>query len=218
MFFTANHNQDALKEQGEGGKYISKSGIYPVTINFISVQVNDKNARSLVFNVDYEGSSNTLYGLTLDNNDGSKNFKQDLFNKLVLIAGLESVADPISETHKVGKDQTEREFAVLEEFSGLEIQVRIQEEYSLWQGALSEKKEIRGFYRADGATAGEIEAGAGFGDKLAKDLEFAEAVTYKDNLTADKVKTLKAAKAAGRAVPTGAPAPVPKPDVNLFGN
>ena len=219
-FFKARHTADALKEQGEGGKFINKSGIYPVTINFVSVQVNDKNARSLVFNVDYEGSSNTLYGMTLDNNDGSENFKMNIFNKLVIIAGLEVVADPVIETHKVGKDQVEKDFAVLADFSGLEVQIRVQEEYSIWNNELSEKREIRGFYRADGATAGEIEAGEGFGTKRQKDEEFKDAVTYKDNLTAEKVaemKKAKAAKASG-AKTSGTASTVAAPAENLFGN
>ena len=216
-FFKARHTADALKEQGEGGKFISKSGIYPVTINFVSVQVNDKNARSLVFNVNYEGSSNTLYGMTLDNNDGSENFKMNIFNKLVIIAGLEIVAEPVAETHKVGKDQVEKDFAVLADFSGLEVQIRVQEEYSIWNNELSEKKEIRGFYRADGATAGEIEAGEGFGTKRQKDEEFKDAVTYKNNLTAEKVAEMKKTKASKTKAPSAAPT-VAAPAENLFGN
>jgi len=216
-FFKARRTADALREQGEGGNYINKSGIYPVTINFVSVQVNDKNARSLVFNVDYKGTTNILYGLTLDNNDGSENFKMNIFNKLVIIAGLEVVSDPVIETRKVGKNQIEKEFSVLTDFSGLEVQIRVQEEYSIWNNELSEKLEIRGFYRADGATAGEIEAGEGFGNKRKKDEEFKDAVTYKDNLTAEKVAEMKKAKAL-KAKKSNTASTMPPPAENLFGS
>ncbi len=60
FFYSLTDQQRHSKEAGSGGKYIMTSGIYPVTINFISVVTNDSNARSLNFNVSYEGTDNTL--------------------------------------------------------------------------------------------------------------------------------------------------------------
>lgn len=216
-FFTVNKSAEALKEAGAGGNYIFDSGIYPVTIKFVSVTTNDSNARALNFNVDYNGTENTLYGLKLDNNDGTPNYQAAIFNKLAIIAGLEVVNSPVPETHNLGKDKTPTDLLVLEDFSGLEIMVKVKKEYSLYKGELKERVNIQGFYRADGATAGELENGTDIGVQLEKDKAYAADVAYKDNLTEEKVKELLAAKSKGGNAPAQGAAPkVVVPAKNLF--
>ena len=114
-FFTAKHDAESLKEQG--GDYINTSGIYDVIIKFASVQKSANGSMTVDFNVEYKGSSTTLYGLRLTNNDGSPNFQANLFNKLLVILGIDSVAEPTPEDHKVGKDQQVKTFSVLTELS-----------------------------------------------------------------------------------------------------
>lgn len=191
-------------QDSSGGKYINESGIYPVTLKIVSVKTNEKNARSLDFNVDYEGSSNMLYGLRLDNNDGSKNFQANTFTKLCHVAGIEgSVSDPEVQTHKVGKDQTERDLLVLTDFDDLEVKVRVQMIYSRYNGEIREAKEIKNFYRgSDNATAAEILAGTEAGVQYGKDEAYADSVSYKDGVTADEVVAWKAAKRGGNSAPT----------------
>ena len=81
-FIKISRDEAVVKENKGGGSYLSKSGIYPVTIKFASVSVNEHNARSIDFNLDYNGNSSTLYGLKLDNNDGSENYMYPIFNNL----------------------------------------------------------------------------------------------------------------------------------------
>lgn len=195
----------------DGGSYISTSGIYDVTLKVVSVKVNESNARSLDFNVDYQGSSQVFYGLKLDNNDGSENFERKVFNKLVIVAGLDSVSEPEIQEHKLGKDQTPTDLAVLTDFTDLPVKMRVQFEYSKYQGQIKEKKLIRSFYRAsDGATAAEILAGKGFGTQLEKDMAYAANITYKDGLTAEEVAAWKEAQKSGKK------APAVKPQANEF--
>lgn len=208
-FFVAKKDQSSIQD---GGNYINKSGIYPVTIKTVSVVVNDKGARSLNFNVDHNGSSEVFYGLKLDNNDGSENFEAKIFNKLVVIAGLDTVSDPEVQEHLLGKDRTPTDLAVLTDFTDLPVQVRIQFEYSKYNGEIKERRLIKAFYREDGASAAEIINETQPGVQLEKDRAYAENVTYRDGLTAEDVAAWKAAKKSGGS----APAPKATPAANPF--
>lgn len=187
----------ALADVAEsGGKFISKSGIYDVVINYANVTVNEHNARSINFNIQYEGTESTLYGLRLDNNDGTENFGMRAFNNLCVIAGIESVSEPVTREHKVGKDGEIKEFAVLEDFDNLPVKVRVQFAYHVYQGEIKETKDIKAFYREDGASAFEILSGfegkeVVIGTQLEKDMKYADNVTYNDGLTEETVEAWK---------------------------
>jgi hypothetical protein len=208
-FFVAKKDQSSIQD---GGNYINKSGIYPVTIKTVSVVVNNKGARSLNFNVDYKGSNEVFYGLKLDNNDGSENFEAKIFNKLVVIAGLDVVSDPEIQEHLLGKDRIPTDLAVLTDFTDLPVKIRVQFEYSKYNGEIKERRLIKAFYREDGASAAEIINGTQPGVQLSKDMAYAENVTYRDGLTAEEVAAWKAAKKSGGATP----APKATPAANPF--
>ena len=194
-FIKINRDEAVVKESKGGGSYLSKSGIYPVTIKFASVSINEHNARSIDFNVDYNGSSSTLYGLKLDNNDGSENYMYPIFNNLAIIAGLDDINEPEEQEHAVGKDNEIKSFMVLDDFTGLEVLVRVQQEYSKYNNEIKSRLTIKGFYRADDkANAFEIIKGEGFGTQYGKDLAYAEKITYKDGLTAEEVAAWEAQK------------------------
>lgn len=198
-FIKINRDEAVVKESKGGGSYLSKSGIYPVTIKFASVNINDHNARSIDFNVDYNGNSSTLYGLKLDNNDGSENYMYPIFNNLAIIAGLDDISEPEEQEHAVGKDNEVKSFMVLDDFTGLEVLVRVQQEYSKYNNEIKSRLTIKGFYRADDkANAFEIIKGEGFGTQHGKDLAYAEKITYKDGLTAEEVAAWEAQK-SGKA-------------------
>lgn len=198
-FIKINRDEAVVKESKGGGSYLSKSGIYPVTIKFASVSINDYNARSIDFNVDYNGNSSTLYGLKLDNNDGSENYMYPIFNNLAIIAGLDDISEPEEQEHAVGKDNEVKSFMVLDDFTGLEVLVRVQQEYSKYNNEIKSRLTIKGFYRAeDKANAFEIIKGEGFGTQHGKDLAYAEKITYKDGLTAEEVAAWEAQK-SGKA-------------------
>lgn len=196
-FFTASIDKKAIAENGK--EFITKSGIYDVVIKFVSVKVNDHDARSLNFNVLYQGSETTLYGLKLDNNDGSENFQRNIFNKLCVIAGIQNVNDPVKEVHKVGRDQKEESFDVLDQFNDLPVKVNIRFRYSKYNGEIREQREIMSFYREDGATASEIVSGTAVGVQLEKDKKYAENNRYDDGLTIADVEAWKASKSTANA-------------------
>jgi len=196
--------KDLQSVQDGGGSYISQSGIYHVTLKVISVKVNDKGARSIDFNIDYQGSSEVIYGLKLDNNDGSENFASKVFNKLCVIAGIDAVSDPEVQEHLLGKDKVPTDLAVLTDFTDLPVQMRVQYEYRIYNNQIREDRSIRSFYREDGASASEIIAGSKLGEQLAKDQEYAANVTYRDGLTAEDVAAWKAAKKADKSATASA--------------
>ena len=213
-FFKVSTNNDAIKDSGSGSNFISKSGIYDVTLKTVSVVTNASNARSLNFNVEYNGNEQVFYGLTLDNNDGTPNYKANLFNKLCIIAGLEDVEAPEIETHVLGKDKTPTDLAVLTQFTDMPVKIKVQNRYSEYQGAIKENREITGFYRAeDGASAAEIINGTE-PKQCAKDAE-----TVKDilkDVTEEQVAAFIADRSSAKSGAAPVTKPVAKTTVNPF--
>lgn len=217
-FFTLDLKAAAKQE---GSSQINKSGIYDVTLKNIIVDVNDNGARTLNLYVDHNGTAQVMYGaIRLENNDGSPNFQAGLFSKLAVVCGIENISDPEEATLPIGTDKAAKDVAVLPDFVDIDIKMRVQMEYSIVPdtdkngkpyakaGQISEKKVIKGFYTADGASAEEILNETEAGVKLAKDEAYAENVTYKDGLTEETVQAwissgrgADAPATAGKAVP-----------------
>lgn len=230
-FFKSDKTKEAVQESAGGAKYISKSGIYSITIKVASVDVNDSGARGINFNVEGEdGSETTFYGLKLDNNDGSANFAAKIFNRLTVVADVEDVQDPEEEVHRMGKDNKEVTLAVLPDFTDFECMIRVQEEYSRgaegYKGAGEVKKKmvIRDFYRADGAHAEEIIDDSEIGAKIQKDHGYAENVTYRESKkgagdapTAEEVAEWKESKKSGATTPATKTTPTAKPKGKFAG-
>ena len=206
-FIKINRDESVVKESKGGGSYLSKSGIYPVTIKFASVSVNEHNARSIDFNLDYNGNSSTIYGLKLDNNDGSENYMYPIFNNLAIIAGLDDISEPEEQEHAVGKDNELKSFMVLDDFTDMPVYIRVQQEYSKYNNEIKSRLTIKGFYRADDkANAFEIIKGENFGTQYNKDLAYADKITYRDGLTAEEVASWEAAKSNKSGAPKPASA------------
>jgi hypothetical protein len=197
-FIKVNRDESIVKENTGGGSYLSKSGIYPITLKFASVSVNEHNARSIDFNVIFNNNESTLYGLKLDNNDGSENYMYPIFNNLAIIAGLDNVNEPEEQEHAVGKDKELRSFMVLDDFSDLPCYVRVQQEYSKYNNEIKSRLTIKGFYREDKASAYEITKDLPAGTQFEKDQAYATKITYKDGLTAEEVTAWEEAKKAGK--------------------
>lgn len=157
-FFKASTEQDDVKDGGNGGRYISESGIYEVTIEALIVDVNEKGARTLNMYVEYNGQKQMIFNaMRLENNDLSTNFGAKLFNKLCIIADIEDVEDPVDMPLPIGKGEEVKECKVLEQFCGMPVKVRIQMEYKIYEGNMQENKLVRNFFRyEDNATAAEI--------------------------------------------------------------
>ncbi|MBS9782734.1 MAG: hypothetical protein KGV43_02910 [Arcobacter sp.] len=210
-FFTTDKSVDKLQESSMD--FIKEGGIYDVTLDAVSVDTNAKGARSLNFNIDYKGSKTTLYGLRLDNNDGSENFQRPIFNKLCVVLGIDEVTAPEKQTHMLGRDRKPAELMVLDQFTGEEVKVRVQYVYTRYNGKIIERREIKSFYRAsDGASALEITNGEKFGEQMAKDLAYCKPI-YKDGITEEEVEAWKLAKSGKTPTPT---ATTPSASVNPF--
>lgn len=202
MKLKVNTSKDAIGETGGGSSYMAKSGVYDVTINFANVAVSTNGAESVNFNLDYNGNQQAIYGPYVTDTQGNDlEIGMKLINKLAIIAGLGD-GDEFEieeETHAVGKDNLEQEFAVITNFSELPIKIRLQEEYTVNPKTNQIRKSmvIKNFFREDGASAEEIVNGTEIGKRLALETEkYSTNVTYKDGLTPEAIEAWKADKAA----------------------
>ena len=191
MKLTVSKSEEAIKDSGDS-TYINQSGIYDVTINYVQVAESKNGAHQLNFNIKNNGTDQTIYGPYITDKSGNINtITQNLLNRLCIIAGMDDGQEIETETaeYPVGKDQKMTEMEVIPELVDVPVKMRIQMEYSKYNGNIMERKNIKAFYREDGATAAEAESGENIGKRLALDEEkYANNVTYKDGLTEEDVK------------------------------
>ena len=190
MKLKVSKSKETLREGGSG--FITRSGIYDVTLNFVQIAENENGAAQLIFSLTHEGQEQTLYGPYILNRDGGVNeITQRLLNRLCVIAGMEDGQEIETETeeHPLGREQKMTEIEVIPELSGVDVKMRIQMEYDdKYNGEIRETKAIKAFYREDGATAEEATSGENIGRRLAIDTEkYADKVTYKNGLTKEDV-------------------------------
>lgn len=213
-------------ETSSGSSYISKSGIYDVTIKFASVDVSTGGAKSVNFNIDYNGNSQAIYGPYIyDKQEQPLEIGLKLINSLAVIAGLRDGDTPTIETesHNVGKDNKPQDFNVITEFTDLPIKVRLQEEYAINPNTKEIRKSLvpKAFFSAEGASAAEIIAqengeSVTIGKDLDKQQKYAENITYRDGLTAESIEEWKTSKASGTSKPAPKPAVTNKSAGSLF--
>jgi len=193
MKLKVNKSKEAIAES-TGGSYISKTGIYDVTIKFASLDVAASGAERVNFNIDYNGNSQTIWGPWVTSKANTPiEIGMKLINSLAVIAGIEEGEELTfeEETHKVGKDNKPQEFTVIEQFTDLPCKMRLQEEYSINPKTNDIKKTmvLKSFFREDGASAIECESGENIGARLALETErYGTNITYKDDLTPDDIK------------------------------
>lgn len=223
MKLTVSKNQDAIKDTGNGGAFINRSGIYDVNLNYVQVAQTKNKAYQLNFNVNHGGMDQTIYGPILVNTDGKVNeITQNLLNRLCIIAGMDDGQEIETETaeYPVGKNQVMTQMEIIPELTDVPVKMRVQMEYNLYNNEIQERKAIKAFYREDGATAAEAESGENIGKRLALDLEkYADNVTYRDGLTEEDIKAWIQSRSnnAGGAAPKAAPAPKAAAKRPLFG-
>lgn len=204
-FFKIDTSEENVKDySGDGGKWLNKSGIYDVIIKAVIVDTTAKGSEYLNLWIEYEGQLQPLYqAMRLTNNDGSVNLGQKLFTKFCIVAGSESggeVNDPVSRMIPMGKGGEEIECMVLEDFDDVPVTIRLQMEYSMYEGKVQQNKSIRNFFRfEDKATAAEIINGTEVGKQFEAEQEYADKVTYKDGLTEEDVaEWLKSQKSGAK--------------------
>jgi hypothetical protein len=189
-YFTVETNEEAVKEESSGN-YINSSGMYDVILEAMWVDTNDKGARTIGLLVTYNDTIQPIYSaFRLDNNDGSPNFEQRMFNKFLICCGVESLNEPEMADLPIGKGKADKEVPVFtdSELHGVEVTLRIAMEYGKYNGNITEKKKVKGVYRiSDKATASEIVNGAEAGKQYEKDTAYAQKDIYRDNLTEAEV-------------------------------
>lgn len=217
---SVNRNIEAVKDGGNGSAFIGSTGVYDATIKFASIDVSKNGAKSVNFNFDINGNSQTIYGPYITNKAGDPleiglSLVRD---KLGVIAGVEGSLNIEEETHNVGKDNKPQEFAVITDFTDLPVKVRIQMEHSVYNGEIKSRKVIKNFFREDGWSAEEILAAENGdevegGKRLAYETEKFTNDSYKDGL--DEI-TVKEAKENG-VKPSNQPKVVNSASNKLFG-
>lgn len=185
-------NKEDVKQQASN--YITSSGFYPLTILASFVSSNGGGGEVVDFFVASNGQEQVLYGnMRIHNNDvnGEKvenKIGMSMFNHLLVIADIDEVSEPVDDELPIGKGGAGKMVAMLEDLADIEVTIRIQLEYSSYQGNIQEKRVIRGFYRAgDNATAEEVVNDENFGNGFEKDKKYADNITYKDDLTPDDI-------------------------------
>jgi hypothetical protein len=201
-FFKASKKAEDIKQGGSA--HINSSGVYPVNIIVPTVSVSKGGSTSVDLFVEHEGQKQMIYGnLRITNNDGSPNkIGAKIFNQLLIIAGMDSVDDPVEAELPIGKEGAMKTVDVLEDLADTEVYMRIQMEYGKWNGDIKEKKVVKGFFRAeDKATAEEIVNNSDtVGKGYAREEKYFSNITYKDEVTPEEVaEWIKAGRPSGTA-------------------
>lgn len=212
-FYKAKTDKEHVQADVGQSKYISKSGIYDIEVLAPFVVQGSGEVVGVDFFIEYNGQKQPLYGnLKLTNKDGSENFGSKLFNRFMIVAGKEEVSDPVEGTLPMGKKGAEKDAAILEDLCDVTCKVRVQMEYSVYNGNIQEKTVIKEWYTTEGAHAEEIVNETEAGVQLEKDTPYAENVTYKDGLTAEQIaQWIKDKRPKGTAAAAGGTASTTKP-------
>jgi len=182
-FATASKKTEDVKQGGSS--YITGSGVFPVSILAPVVSVSKGGSNSVDLFVNHKGQDQIVYGnLRITNNDGSPNkIGAKIFNQLLIIAGVDSVADPVTAELPIAAGGKMKEVDILEDLQDLDVVMRIQMEYSKYNGDIQEKKIVKAFFRgADNATAEEIVNEESPGAGYERELKYVNNITFKDGL------------------------------------
>lgn len=204
-FFKVKTDEENVKDySGDGGKWINKSGMYDIVLKAVTVNSSAKGSEYLNLWLEYQGQEQTVYlAMRITNTDGSPNLGQKLFNKLCIVSGATEgadIGDPVSRMIPMGKGGEEVECMVLEEFDNVPITMRVQMEYSMYNGEVQESKSVRNFFRfEDKATASEIVNNSDDkGKQFAIEQEQADRITYRDGLTEEDIAEWRKNRSSGK--------------------
>lgn len=204
-FFKVNTTEDNIRDySGDGGNYINKSGIYEVVLKSVIVDQTAKGSQFLNLWLEYNGQEQPIFqAMRLTNNDGSPNLGMKLFTKLCVIAGATDgaeIGDPVRRMVPIGKGGEEKECMVLTEFDNIPVHMRVQMEYSMYDGKIQQQKLVRNFFRyEDKATASEIiNDSEEKGKQYNEEAEFAEKISYKDGLTEEDIAAWQKENRSGK--------------------
>ena len=194
-FFTISTADEHIRDYSGNGasKYITKSGMYEVIIKNVIVDVTPNGSQVINLYVSYQDQPQMIYqAMRLTNNDGSPNFGQDLFMKMAVVLGAgegTEIDDPVSVQLPVGKGGEMKECMVLEQFNDQPVIMRVQMEYSLYEGKIQERKMVKNFFDVTShATASEIVNKVEEpGKQYETELQYAEKRSLKNDLTDEDI-------------------------------
>lgn len=173
--------------QTEGGSgYITKSGIYDVTLKHVEVATTKNEA----IQVNYLFDKAMSYGNTILGTTGQPTFGYKILESLAAVLGEDELSDPEPTTVQFKKGP--KELPCIPELNDVQVKVWIQIGYRMYKGEIQEDVSVRRFYRAsDGASGSEVLTGTDIGSRLEKDMDVASEIKYEDGVTAEAVAAWK---------------------------
>ena len=194
MFLTVKQESVAA----EGG-YISKSGVYDLTLKHCEVSKTTNGATQ----VNYFFDKAMSYGNTILGVNGQPTFGYKILEALTATLGEEGLSNPEPTTVTFKKGP--KELSCIPELNDVTVKAWIQVKYRMYKGEIKEDVVVKRFYRqSDGASGSEVLSGEDIGERLGKDTAFAEEIIYEDGTTPDVVAAWKKAQQSGTQAPATA--------------
>ena len=183
--------QESVQQEGGSG-YITKSGIYDLTLKHAEV-VNTTNG---AVQLNYFFDKCMSYGNNIIGVSGQPTFGYKILEALAAVIGEEELSDPEPTTVTFKKGA--KELNCIPELNDIAVKAWIQISYRMYKGEIQESVSVRRFYRvSDGASGSEVLTGEDVGSRLTKDSEFASEIKYEDGVTEDAVAAWKKAQQSG---------------------
>jgi len=192
-------NKDDVQQEGESG-YITKSGIYDVTLKHVEV-VNTTNG---AVSVNYFFDKLMAYNNNILGTNGQPTFGYKILEALATVVGEDELSDPEPTTVTFKKGA--KELNCIPELTNVPVKVWIQFGYRMYKGDIQEDTSVRRFYRqSDGASGSEMITNKDIGTHLEIDTAVATEVRYEDGLTAESVAAWKKKQQSDSATKGSAP-------------
>jgi hypothetical protein len=186
-------NPDNVKKEAGSG-YITKSGIFDVTLRHVEV----KNTTNGATQVNYFFDKAMSYGNTILGTNGQPTFGYKIIEALATVIGQDELSNPEPTTVQFKKGA--KELNCIPELNDVEVKAWIQISYRMYKGEIQEDVSVRRFYRqSDGASGSEIIEGTDIGSRLEKDTAVASEIKYEDGVTPEAVAAWKQSQQGGSA-------------------
>jgi hypothetical protein len=199
MAFITVNTEEVKKEGGSG--YISKSGIYSLTLKHAEVVRTVNGATQ----VNYFFDKAMSYGNNILGVNGQPTFGYKIIEALAMVLGEEELSDPEETTVTFKKGS--KELMCIPELNDVQVKAWIQISYRMYKGEIREDVSVRRFYReSDNASGSEIAEEANFGERFAKDSEVCEEIKYEDGVTEEAVAAWKKAQQSANGGGASTPA------------
>jgi len=204
--------EDSVEQEGGSG-YITKSGIYDLTLKHCEIATTQNGA----VQANYFFDKIISYGNNLIGIQGQPTFGFKILEGLASVLGEEELSDPEPTTVKFKKGS--KELSCIPELNDVTVKAWIQIGYRMYKGKIQEDVSVRRFYRTDGASGAEALAErqgkhTTIGERLSKDEAVASEIKYEDGVTEEAVAAWKKAQQGGAETPVTKPAtggfPTPK--------